>query len=629
MIGPVGSCLDLSVEEQVRLGEVFSSIERNILMQQPNRPPSMPEPTIHNPQQQQSMYGYGGYYQGPSTQPANQPHTVRPEVQSVQSQCSPTMGNFPHLAQIKPAQQQQHQQSSYTAPAIYGSHVVSTGVAQGNYYAGSGNGGENTANFESSHANNVQYTSGKTTAYNQGVSPLPPSTCNPLPSAAGSYNIPTQMRPPLPPPSSLPASRQGSLVGYAQAPGTTSPSYNYESQPRPMPPPQSGPKINPAAMPSIIAEQERDQSNYGGDEHFSMSMINDVIPPLTTTDVPIMDDGNCSSRMMRLTTYHLPSTEDLAYTSKLPLGMVVQPFSRMHYAEQEVPLVDFGENGPIRCGRCRAYLNLFMKFQRGGRVFQCNICGMVNEVPNEYFCQVDHTGRRTDANSRPELIFGTVDYVATKEYWTRTPTKPNLLFAVDCSRSSIQNGTFLTALQGIKAFLGEHRLEPKNYGKMAIVTFDRNIQIFDLRSEPQMLVMSDVLEPFVPLSDGLFFDPILSYDRIMSLLDHLPSLAMETRVVDSCLGAVASFAVEALRNTGGRVVLFGTTLPTVGAGLLKNRDGTINSTTIPLDKVNPMHLPQGDYYAKIGREASSLGISFCLVTAPSAFMDIATIGKPP
>ena len=37
-------------------------------------------------------------------------------------------------------------------------------------------------------------------------------------------------------------------------------------------------------------------------------------------------------------------------------------------------------------------------------------------VPPEYFSHLDHTGRRTDVLQRPELLYGTVEYIATKDY---------------------------------------------------------------------------------------------------------------------------------------------------------------------------------------------------------------------
>lgn len=41
---------------------------------------------------------------------------------------------------------------------------------------------------------------------------------------------------------------------------------------------------------------------------------------------------------------------------------------------------------------------------------------MVNEVPVEYFCTLDASGRRIDLHDRPELCSGSVEYVAPAEY---------------------------------------------------------------------------------------------------------------------------------------------------------------------------------------------------------------------
>ena len=44
--------------------------------------------------------------------------------------------------------------------------------------------------------------------------------------------------------------------------------------------------------------------------------------------------------------------------------------------------------------------------------FRCNVCGMLNEIPVEYFCNLDQNGRRKDLDERPEMSQGTVEYVA-------------------------------------------------------------------------------------------------------------------------------------------------------------------------------------------------------------------------
>lgn len=41
---------------------------------------------------------------------------------------------------------------------------------------------------------------------------------------------------------------------------------------------------------------------------------------------------------------------------------------------------------------------------------------MLNEIPVEYFSSLDQNGRRRDADERPELSQGTVEYVAPADY---------------------------------------------------------------------------------------------------------------------------------------------------------------------------------------------------------------------
>lgn len=40
----------------------------------------------------------------------------------------------------------------------------------------------------------------------------------------------------------------------------------------------------------------------------------------------------------------------------------------------------------------------------------------IHAVPQEYFQHLDHTGQRMDRYERPELMLGTFEYVATKDY---------------------------------------------------------------------------------------------------------------------------------------------------------------------------------------------------------------------
>ena len=49
---------------------------------------------------------------------------------------------------------------------------------------------------------------------------------------------------------------------------------------------------------------------------------------------------------------------------QLPLGLIVHPLSELG---EEVPTVNLGSAGIVRCKRCRTYINPFVRWVDGGR----------------------------------------------------------------------------------------------------------------------------------------------------------------------------------------------------------------------------------------------------------------------
>lgn len=60
-----------------------------------------------------------------------------------------------------------------------------------------------------------------------------------------------------------------------------------------------------------------------------------------------------------------------------------------------------GEGGPIRCGRCKAYMNPYVRWASNGKSYTCNFCGCSNQTPDNYFCHIAPDGRRRDAGAPP------------------------------------------------------------------------------------------------------------------------------------------------------------------------------------------------------------------------------------
>lgn len=188
------------------------------------------------------------------------------------------------------------------------------------------------------------------------------------------------------------------------------------------------PKIDPDHIPSPVDAQYADQQFFYHDVFGTCSREG---LPLSTTSFASVDQGNCSPKFMRLTTYCVPATEEVANASKMPIALNVQPFAQLRADEERVPLSDAGESGPPRCKRCRAYINPWCLFVEGGMKWICSLCGASTEVSQDYFCNLDINGRRADLDQRPELTHGSVDFCVPTEYWAvQAPTDVSSMLPV-------------------------------------------------------------------------------------------------------------------------------------------------------------------------------------------------------
>lgn len=119
--------------------------------------------------------------------------------------------------------------------------------------------------------------------------------------------------------------------------------------------------------------------------------------------------------------------------------------------------VDFGEAGPPRCKSCRAYICAFNNWKDQGRKWDCVMCEAENDTPVDYVGPIDHTGQRLDRRDRAELYRGSIDYIAPKSYWQRTPMgnlqqphTPSYVFLVDCSAAAVATGATALAIRSVR-----------------------------------------------------------------------------------------------------------------------------------------------------------------------------------
>ncbi|PPD67009.1 hypothetical protein GOBAR_DD36110 [Gossypium barbadense] len=297
---------------------------------------------------------------------------------------------------------------------------------------------------------------------------------------------------------------------------------------------------------------------------------------------------NCNPRYLRLTTSGIPSSQSLASRWHLTLGAVVCPLAEDPEGE-EVPVINYISTGIIRCRRCRAYVNPYVTFTDARRKWRCNICALLNDVPGDYFANLDATGRRIDLDQRPELLKGSVEFVAPTDYMNRPPMPPLYFFLIDVSLSAVRSGMIGSSL-----------------------------------AQPQMMVVSDLDDIFVPLPDDLLVNLSEPRNVVETFLDSLASMFQDNVNVESAFGPAVKAAFMVMSQLGGKLLIFQNTLPSLGVGRLKLRGDDLRA--YGTDKEHLLRLPEGSFYKQMAADLTKYQIGVNVYAFSDKYTDIASLG---
>ncbi|KAG2620540.1 protein transport protein Sec24-like CEF isoform X2 [Panicum virgatum] len=356
-----------------------------------------------------------------------------------------------------------------------------------------------------------------------------------------------------------------------------------------------------------------------------------AIPPAASSEFIVKDTGNCNPRLMRCTMNQIPCTGDLLTTSGMPLALLVQPFALPHPSEEPIQLVDFGEMGPIRCSRCKAYINSFMRFIDQGKHFICNLCGFSNDTPREYFCNLGPDGRRRDADERPELCRGSVEFVATKEFLVRDPMPAVYFFLIDVSMNAVHTGATAAACSAISQALSDLPEGPRTM--VGIATFDSAIHFYSLKcaqQQPLMLIVPDVQDVYTPLQTDLILPISECRENLEQLLESIPIMFENNRVADSAFGAAMKASFLAMKSTGGKLLVFQSVLPSLGIGSLSAREAEGRSNISTGDKEAHKLLQPVDKTLKtMALEFAEYQVCVDVFLSTQSYVDIASISVVP
>ncbi|XP_068596232.1 protein transport protein Sec24B [Brachionichthys hirsutus] len=330
---------------------------------------------------------------------------------------------------------------------------------------------------------------------------------------------------------------------------------------------------------------------------------------------PGLKKVNCSPQTFRCTLSSVPQTQALLNKAKLPLGLLLHPFRDL----QQLPVIT--SSTIVRCRSCRTYINPFVTFLDQRR-WKCNLCYRVNDVPDEFMYN-PVTRSYGEPHKRPEVQNATVEFIASSDYMLRPPQPSAYLFVLDVSHNAVESGYLRhfcdSLLENMDKLPGDTRT------RVGFLTFDSTIHFYNLQeglSQPQMLVVSDIDDIFIPSHDSLVVNLKESKELVKDLLTSLPAMFSQSRETHSALGPALQAALKLMSPTGGRVTVLQTQLPTLGAGALQSREDPNQRTCTK----EVQHLgPATDFYKKLSLDCSGQQVGVDLFLLSSQYADLASL----
>jgi protein transport protein SEC24 len=247
---------------------------------------------------------------------------------------------------------------------------------------------------------------------------------------------------------------------------------------------------------------------------------------------------------------------------------------------------------------------------------------------------LDHRGLRSDIDRRPELYYGSVEFVATAEYCKegKIPGPPAYIFVVDVGYNSVQSGLlslWATSILSLLENLPKEKEQEKSSIRVGFITYGKAIQFFKLKgtqAQPQVMVLTDIEDVFMPLLDGFIVDLEEAKPVVESLLQQLPDMYNQSTGSDGILGPAIKAGTEALKAAGcpGKLFVLHSTFPSQEVpGKLQNRE---DRKLLMTDKEKTQFAHQTPYYRKLAEECVDAGVSVDLFLFVNQYIDVATVG---
>jgi protein transport protein SEC24 len=241
---------------------------------------------------------------------------------------------------------------------------------------------------------------------------------------------------------------------------------------------------------------------------------------------------------------------------------------------------------------------------------------------------VNSEGKRIDADTKPEYSKGVYEFKAPTSFETGKWKQITFMIVIDVSYNSVQIGFLQQILASIKNSLDYFPM-PKNTN-LGFITYNSSIHFYSWQSpassDPTILYVNDCKSPFIPYPiSKLVFNLANERNIIDSILNKIQTLYDISKVKPLsggyCGGAALNSAITALKEIGGKAMVFSYELFNNGFGSLPNRD---NPTLYSTDKEKSLKMPV-PFYVDLSASCVKDKIAVDIFACNPSSMDFASL----
>lgn len=258
------------------------------------------------------------------------------------------------------------------------------------------------------------------------------------------------------------------------------------------------------------------------------------------------------------------------------------------------------------------------------------MCNLTNDVPQAF--DWDPAAQKSvNRWDRPELNHAVVEFVAPQEYMVRPPQPLVYLFLFDVSYAAVSTGLLATSARTILDSLNRIPNADRRT-RIGFIAVDSSLHYFaipkdgDDSVETNMLVVSDLDEPFLPIPQELLVPLSESRVSVENFLAKLPEMFQNNQNNGSAMGSALRAGHKLISPLGGKIVVLSASLPNMGVGKLEMRE---DKKLLGTSKESGLLQTANSFYKSFAVECSKNQVSIDMFLFSSQYQDVASLSNLP